>query len=372
MVTSNPPRPSSKRRSTRVASSVSVKIRGTDGAGQPFVEQRVTLEVSFQGCKFFSRYALPLDSWLIVEVPNEERKSDASNFRARVAWLRRSRTLKGLFQVGVEFEAAGNIWGLANPPEDWREPGPPGAFDASAFEREMKELLAVAETGSYYQLLRMTRDSTRAQARVSYYELARKFHPDHHMEHAEWIQPLHRLMEAVTVAYKTLTDETARRKYDERLAASSTFALRRPQSEVQKTAEECMAKARECFKAQNSGGTILWLRKAAEIEPRSHKYHALLARTLSTMVPLRREAVEHFETAVEIDPWNTTVRLQLATLYEGMKLPWRARPHYERVLEIDADNAKARARLRALDDVPGKDGTRKRALIDRILRHSPK
>ncbi len=368
----HPAHPSSKRRSTRVASSVSVRVRGTDGNGKPFVEQRVTLEVSFQGCKFFSRYALPLNSWLTVEVPNKEENSSAQQFRARVAWLRRSRTLKGLFQVGVEFEAPGNIWGLANPPEDWRQPGVPGAPDQAEFEREMKELLALAETGSYYQLLRMTADSSRAQARLSYYELARKFHPDHHMDHPERMQSLHLLMEAVTVAYKTLTDETARRKYDERLGASSSFTLRRSQSDVQKTAEECMAKARECFKAQNTGGTILWLRKAAEIEPESYKYHALLARALSAVAPLRREAIEHFETAVEIDPWNTNVRLQLAALFEEMKLPWRARPHYQRVLEIDADNAKAQARLHALDAEPGKDGTSKRSFVDRIFRHSPK
>jgi hypothetical protein len=187
------------------------------------------------------------------------------------------------------------------PPEDSRQPGVAGAPDVVAFEREMKELLAIAETGTYYQLLRMTPESPRAQARHSYYELVRKFHPDRHMSHAEWLQPLHKLMEAVTVAYKTLTDEKAGREYDERLAASGAFTLGRRQSELQKTAVECMEKARECSKAQNSGGTILWLRKAVEMEPNSYRYHALLARALSGVVPLRREAIEHFEKALEID-----------------------------------------------------------------------
>jgi tetratricopeptide (TPR) repeat protein len=274
--------------------------------------------------------------------------------------------------VGVELEVPGNIWGLANPPEDWREPAKPKSSEGQAFEKEMKELIALAETGTYYQLLRTSADSPRTQVRQSYYGIMRKFHPDLHMDRAEWTQPLHRLTEAVTLAYKTLTDETARRKYDERLASSSTFTLRRQQSDLQKTAEECIQKARECLKAQNPGGTILWLRKATELEPKSDKYHALLARTLSRVAPLRREAIEHFEKALEIDPSNTTVRLQVATLYEEMKLPWRARLHYQKVLEIDADNPKAQKRLRLLDADPSKDDASKRSIADRILHRSPR
>jgi hypothetical protein len=61
------------------------------------------------------------------------------------------------------------------------------------------------------------------------------------------------------------------------------------------------------------------------------------------------------------------VRLQLAELYEDMKLPWRARTHYQRILEIDVDNTKAQERLRLLD---AETGVSKRSFIDRILRHS--
>ena len=332
----------------------------------------MTLEVSFQGCKFFTRYDLPPNSWLTVEISNKQEDSALQHFPARVAWLHRSQHLRGLFQVGVEFEKPGNIWGIANPPEDWRQPDAPRAPDAALFEREMKELLALAENGTFYQLLGTTSESTRAQVRHSYYELMRKFHPDLHMDRSDWTQPLHKLGEVVTLAYKTLTDDVQRRKYDERLASSGTFTLRQQQSELQKTAEECMVKARECMKAQNSGGAILWLRKATEIEPNSLKYHALLARILSTVAPLRREAVDHFEKAIEIDAWNITVRFQLAALYEEMKLPWRARPQYQKILEIDAANAKALEKLRVLDGEPGKNGMSKRSFVNRILGHARK
>jgi tetratricopeptide (TPR) repeat protein len=372
MATSDPTNFLSKRRSTRVAADVYMGVRGIDKDGQPFLEQRWTLEVSFHGCKFYSRYALPKNSWLTIEIPNKVGNSASQPFRARVAWRSRSPVLRGLFQVGVEFEAPGNLWGLANPPEDWRQRDNPQALDMTAFEGEMKALLALAETGTYYQLLRTTSTSPRAEVRRSYYELMRKFHPDHHMDHAEWMPSLHKITEATTSAYKTLTDKMSRHKYDEQLAASGKFTVGRQQSESQKTAEEWFEKARECFKAKNPGGTILWLRKAAEADPKSYKYHALLARALSSVVPLRREAIEHFEKALELDQSSTMVRFQLATLYEEMKLPWRARLQYEKILEIDAENSKARIRLRVLDTEPSKNAASKQFLIDRLFGHSTK
>lgn len=332
----------------------------------------MTLEVGFQGCKFYSRYALPKDSWVSMEIANPQPNLKSNRIRARVVWMRRSRTLRGLFQVGVELESPGNVWGLSNPPADWREAAKPKSSEATAFEKEMMDLVDLSKTGTYYQLLKVTADSSRAKLRQSYYSAMRKFHPDLHMDHPEWTQQLNELTESVTVAYKTLTDEAMRLKYDEQLASSSAFALRRQQSDLQKSAEECLQKARECLKARNPGGTILWLRKATEMEPNSDKYHALLARALSAVVPLRREAIAHFERALEIDGSNVGVRLQIASLYEEMKLPWRARAQYEKVLEIDPQNPKAKKRLRLLDHGPEADATKKRTIADRILRRPPK
>jgi tetratricopeptide (TPR) repeat protein len=347
-------------------------VRGVDKDGHPFLEQRWTLEVSFHGCKFLTRYALPKNSWLTIEIPNRAGNTAAQPFRARVAWLSRSPVLRGLFQMGVEFEAPGNLWGLANPPEDWRERDVSQVLETAAFESEMKALLSVVEAGTYYQLLHTTSMSPRAEVRRSYYELMRKFHPDRHMKHAEWMDSLHKITEAITLAYKTLTDEMSRQKYDEALAGAGKFTVGRQQSDAQKTAEDCFEKARECFKAKNPGGTILWLRKAADLDPKSHKYNALLGRALSSVVPLRREAVEHFEKALEIDGSSTVVRFQLASLYEEMKLPWRARLHYEKILDIDADHSKARIRLLALDAEQGEHATNKRLFMDRIFGHSSK
>jgi hypothetical protein len=366
------PNPSAKRRSTRVAESVSVMVSGVDAGGQPFKEETVTVQLSCHGCSYISRSAGAQNSCLSVEVPNQQAGAPPHRLRARMVWNGTSENQPGLFHVGVEFDEPGNVWSLANPPEDWRQGEIPGKSDPTAFEREMKKLIATADTCSYYQLLGVTPDSPLSQVKRNYYELARKFHPDRHMDHPERMQPLQKLMHTVTFAYKTLSDADACVEYDRRLVASGTFDLGRTKSELQQTTEECLEEAQKCIRAKNYRGSILWLRKAVEIEPASSRYHTLLARSLSAVPIYRRDAMEHAQRAIVLDSTNVTAHLQLAELYEEMKLPWRARPHYAKVLEIDAENSEARERLLLLDAEENKSGSHKRVFIDKMFGRSSK
>ena len=111
MATQPPKARASKRRSTRVAAGVSMNVRGTDGDGKPFVERRVTLEVSFQGCRYYSRYDLPKDTSLTVEI-SIQRKIPPLSPTALVWSGCEDRRNCGECSMWVEFEAPGNIWGL--------------------------------------------------------------------------------------------------------------------------------------------------------------------------------------------------------------------------------------------------------------------
>jgi hypothetical protein len=55
--------------------------------------------------------------FLAVKQPAEG--STANSSRARVKWVHRLGAPDRGFQVGVELESAGNIWGIPAPPEDW-------------------------------------------------------------------------------------------------------------------------------------------------------------------------------------------------------------------------------------------------------------
>jgi tetratricopeptide (TPR) repeat protein len=83
--------------------------------------------------------------------------------------------------------------------------------------------------------------------------------------------------------------------------------------------------------------------------PEEAKYRALLARSLGTIPQYRNEAIQQFERAIELDPWNTTAFVQFAELYEEMQLPSRALPLYSKVLEINPLHGKARERFVELE-----------------------
>jgi CheY-like chemotaxis protein len=243
-------------------------------------------------------------------------------------------------------------------------------LNREAFETEMKKYLALAESATHYQMLDVTPLSSASAIKAGYYKLARKFHPDRHMGHVEWIGQLQQIMDALTAAYKTLTDERAREQYDKKLAASGTFVMGRGKTEKQETAEECLEQAKQCLRVQNYAGSITWLRKCVEIAPEDSKYRAMLARSLAAVPQYRKEAIEHFEKAIQLDPWNTSALFQFAELFEEMQLPWRARPLYVKVLDIDPEHTKARARLRELDAKEGKKEEKSPTFIGRLFSKS--
>jgi curved DNA-binding protein CbpA/CheY-like chemotaxis protein len=244
-------------------------------------------------------------------------------------------------------------------------PGPPPA-EPSDFEKEMKKYLGMVESTTYYQLLDVTPLSAPSAIKASFYKLARKFHPDRHMGNVEWIGQLQQIMDVLTIAYRTLTDERAREKYDQKLAKTGTFAIGRAKTEKEHTAEECLDQAKQCLRAQNYAGSITWLRKCVEIAPSDSKYRAMLARSLAAVPQYRREAIEHFEKAIQLDPWNTSALFQFAELYEEMQLPWRARPLYQKIIDIDPEHTKAREKLAQLNV---REGTKQEndTLIGRIF-----
>ena len=105
-----------RRRSERVAESLPIIVRGVDLLGQPFEERTATLAFNLHGCRYPSRYHLPKNTWVTIEV---SRDGKSRNVRARVAWVQRPRSVRELFQIAVELESSGNIWQHDPAPAGW-------------------------------------------------------------------------------------------------------------------------------------------------------------------------------------------------------------------------------------------------------------
>ena len=108
-----------KRRSTRIVQAVPLQITGVDALGRPFVERTSSLILNCHGCRYQSKHYVLKNMWVRLQVPHPEAEQPPREVRGRVAWIQRPRTVRQLFQVALELEVPGNVWGIAFPPEDW-------------------------------------------------------------------------------------------------------------------------------------------------------------------------------------------------------------------------------------------------------------
>jgi len=337
-----------KRRSTRIVRSVPVIVTWMDRQSRTIVEETATASINCHGFQYFSKYR-PLKNtsatFQMITGKKEDTPAPSQIHHGRIAWARKSRRLDGLHLVGAELAIPSNIWDVEDAPEDWTAFLPVTDEDPSCFLGEVDRTLHSARTATFYQLLGVTPDTSRSELKRHFYGLARRFHPDYHMDCPEWTPRLVALMECLTTAYKTLSENKARKEYDALLARGSSEVP----SDARKRVRGYLDKAQECMAEKNFAACILWLHRAIECEPNSSSHRAMLGRCLSTIPEYRKEAVEQFEQAIELDPNNLTANLQYGELLEQLKLPGRARSHYLRILEVDATHQEARRRLIKMD-----------------------
>ncbi len=120
-----------KRRTSRIVQAMPLTVSGVDALGRPFQERTSTLIINCHGCRYQSKHYVLKNMWVTLEVPHPEPGCQPRVERARVMWIQRPRTVRELFQVGVELETPGNLWGIAFAPPDWfslSETAPADAF----------------------------------------------------------------------------------------------------------------------------------------------------------------------------------------------------------------------------------------------------
>ena len=108
-----------KRRSMRINQTVLLMISGVDALRAPYVEKVPTLTLSCHGCRYRSKHeVIPGDIVLLGVAESAERPLVST--QARVKWLKPTTMgTERLWEVNVELETPGNVWGVVSPPEDW-------------------------------------------------------------------------------------------------------------------------------------------------------------------------------------------------------------------------------------------------------------
>jgi hypothetical protein len=105
--------PKAIRRSTRIRVELSVTVTSLDRR-RPFAEKCSVVIVSAQGCGFRSSRALPMETPIMIgDLPG------GGSVTGRVASCLPLGNDGKYFLIGTALYTHGNVWGIANPPEDW-------------------------------------------------------------------------------------------------------------------------------------------------------------------------------------------------------------------------------------------------------------
>src|SRR5260370_25375471 len=91
-------------------------------------------------------------------------------------------------------------------PEPQSPPQAEDSHDITKFEQEIRALLDLASKSTYYELLGVTATSPPELVKENFHRMARKFHPDRHMGHSEWLRLLPDLMGRLPIPHQTIVD----------------------------------------------------------------------------------------------------------------------------------------------------------------------
>ena len=262
------------------------------------------------------------------------------------------------------------------PPEPPHEQ-PPAPVEAQPAEEDVETFLErLSRAQTYYDVLDVSKESSPAQMKLKYYELARRYHPDRFRKaDPSVLARTESAFARITQAYDTLRDDNLRANYEAKLAARqraqqladaakpktaepapATPAAKsdQPPAPGQSIAERAEAQFKEGLAALETGERKVALglfAAAANAVPKEARYHALYGRLLAEQEHTWRAAEAEFQAAIKLEPKNAEYRLMLAALYRDLGLMLRARGEAERALASDPNNAKARDLLRALKSV---------------------
>lgn len=147
-----------KRRSTRIAQAVPLVVQGVGAMREPYHEEVSTLSISCHGCTYQSKHEVIQGETVFLDIKQAANGSAGCSSKAQVKWAQKVGGGKDrAFQIAVELEIFGNVWGLPMPPPDWFPIQLPEPADPAVAGRELKvvtrkeqQTMAAASSGTSF------------------------------------------------------------------------------------------------------------------------------------------------------------------------------------------------------------------------------
>lgn len=203
----------------------------------------------------------------------------------------------------------------------------------------------------HYKTLDVPPGAAADQVREAYYRLAKEIHPDRFLSPP--FDVLHDKMEElfsqVLEAYRTLTDPAARERYD----AERTTTGQAPKptlSESQELARQNYLRGRALMEMGKMTEAVRFLQNAVDVEPNRADYRRVLAGAQAGNPRMRREAIENYLKAIDLDPALSDTYLQVGLLYRRLGETTKAEATLRECIKWDPMNTEA---IRALEEMKG-------------------
>ncbi len=239
-------------------------------------------------------------------------------------------------------------------------------------EEDVEEVLAFKErleTANYYQIMGVARDASAEDIKKAYFQLARKFHPDHFGRSltANNRVIVEEVFDGITKAYRTLSSPDLKKAYD----GKEVGAVPKDRGQdILKKADHKFRQAKTLYSQGRYEDTIVLLEEVTRMNRTKGAYFLLLALSESKIPSMRKKAEEDFLRALELEPWNPECYVGLGILYRQEGLTLKATKLFKKALEYDADHEIALKELNALTGGEKKTGLK--ALFSKDLFGSKK
>jgi len=216
---------------------------------------------------------------------------------------------------------------------------------------DLEKLSHEIESMNYYQILDIARDASNKEIKNSYFEMARKYHPDRFDR--ELPQDSREMIEEVfghiTRAFQTLNNEKEKQDYDTKLDEPEGL----DRKTLEQKADMKFLQGKNLYNQGKYEEALVLFEEAIRIKSNKANYFLFLAKTEAKVPSFQDKAEEDFNKALELEPWNAENFAALGEFYNQEGLSVKAKKQFKKALDIDPEHQMALKAL-GLTDTPGK------------------
>jgi tetratricopeptide (TPR) repeat protein len=209
--------------------------------------------------------------------------------------------------------------------------------------REVVEKFSQIGTVTHYAILDLASNAQTRAIEEGFKRVAAKFHPDHATNESlsDLKHQLDSIFLAAVKARNVLMDSRQRKEYDEELVRHKSGKYDSTQVRMSSAGTHYQY----AMKALGSGSpqdAIRSLLVAIENDPSNALYPFKMAQILKRLPTQQKEAEMYYKRALEMDPLNTDIMLELARLYTRNTMKSKAEAMYRHALGLDPSNPEVR------------------------------